>query len=295
MSPDDPRHGTPAGATAHYRAGQHACAACAKAKRRRAIEAELDAMAGNPRRAPLGRRAHAVILRTPKAALVEASGITGPMLARLEREGPDSIVIAATRERLLRAGAQHFWTPTGVQRRLRALMAIGWSMNALAIELDIWPDHLRRIANHDPQFVRRSFGDLLVAAYDRLSMTVREGRGASRARNTALRHGWSPPLAWDELDIDDPECRPAAVDDAPVRGQKGWTAVLLEDAEWLADAGVTLTVALERLEMRQDTFREGCTRAGRADIYWRLARREPNGEERYETSVAIRRAQGDAA
>lgn len=63
---------------------------------------------------------------------------------------------------------------------------------------------------------------------------------------------------------------------------------LIEDAEFLADTGVTLTEALARLGVRRDNLWQAAKREGRSDVYWALADREPNGLMRRAVSRARR-------
>lgn len=92
------------------------------------------------------------------------------------------------------------------KRRIRALMRMGWTY-----------DHIAEVAYPGSRAGSHTIYHMVAAAkvihpntfavismaYDKLSAH----RGPSqKTRNHALRKGWPPPLAWD--DIDDPECRP---------------------------------------------------------------------------------------
>jgi transcriptional regulator with XRE-family HTH domain len=101
----------------------------------------------------------------------------------------------------------------GATRRLRALVALGWSQQKLAERLGILP------GNATALFKGR--GDISVrrdrqvrALYDELSMTLppattqRERISVSRARNFAKANGWLPPLAWDDEQMDDASYQP---------------------------------------------------------------------------------------
>lgn len=175
----------------------------------------------------------------------------------------------------------------GVERRVRALQAIGWSMDLIAAEGG-WKDRdsIWYFVRGDSVTCTRRTAERIEAVYRKLSMTP----GPSRI--TAIRAekaGWPPPLAWD--DIDNPDERPTLGEPDQRAGNGGRSvATLIEDAEWLADGDATLTEVIERLSVNRDTFRETCTRAGRSDLYWRLARREPDGEQRWATREGIRRS-----
>jgi hypothetical protein len=96
----------------------------------------------------------------------------------------------------------------GVGRRLRAMIAIGWTEGDLAYRLN-WPVQMVADALADARVPAGA--DYVVARfYDRHSMTP--GRSmASRERASALR--WAPPLAWDDDELDDPNGCP----------QNGWS------------------------------------------------------------------------
>lgn len=205
-------HGLSGGAMRHWRAGERPCDACLTEKRRASKAATLDRERGNPRTVELGDAAHAIIAATPRLQLAEATGLMVHKLSRLHAAGPGQRVHRRTRDRILAAGGQKFWTPIGIQRRLRALQAIGWSARAVAAEMGTEETTLRNLIRREhPQFVRRAYAERILAAYDVLSATPRGGRGAARARNAAAANGWAPPSAWD--DIDDPHEDPFAEGD----------------------------------------------------------------------------------
>lgn len=132
---------------------------------------------------------------------------------------------------------------TGTRRRLRALVAMGWSLNAIA---DREGCSWSRIRNwRDAELVQVSTVQSVRRVYDDMSMRVPQPRTKSEraavtyAKRYAARNGWVPPLAWDDETIDDPDAVPdvegvaqvvvsevfadrfdPAVVDAAVRGQK---------------------------------------------------------------------------
>lgn len=88
----------------------------------------------------------------------------------------------------------------GVTRRLRALVAIGYSMAYLSRELHISSSYISRLATGHRSRVNPDTAAKVGALYDRLSMVP----GPSQAARTkAIRMGWAPPLAWDDDEIDD--------------------------------------------------------------------------------------------
>ena len=99
----------------------------------------------------------------------------------------------------------------GTRRRIRALMALGWSTAVLDAELGKARTYTTALLRRNgPVYVTTA--QQYAALYERLSMTLPpdetryQRQFASRARNLARRNGWPPPFAWD--DIDDPNERP---------------------------------------------------------------------------------------
>lgn len=88
----------------------------------------------------------------------------------------------------------------GTQRRIQALMVLGWTSRDIA-ERCGWatPQAVTELLTAR-RFIQRSTAALVAAAYDELSM--RPGPSAQN-RVRCRRKGWAPPLAWDN--IDDPD------------------------------------------------------------------------------------------
>lgn len=142
MSPDDPRHGTPAGYRAHRRAAEDACQPCLDAMAQYQHRRIVDQYLGRPRAVP----------------------------------------------------------SLGFRRRVEALQAIGWSVNAIAERLGI--DVRVLPARMKSTYVRRTTFDRMASIYEEMCMTVPNDRYANRRRNLARRKGYVPPLAWDDIDTD---------------------------------------------------------------------------------------------
>lgn len=109
----------------------------------------------------------------------------------------------------------------GTQRRLRALVALGHTWKTLGDQLGMERTNVRRLAVREPGIMRASLADAIATLYDAWSMrvpTTTDGPGARRireARQLAADNGWLPPLAWEGIDIDDPNAvaDPGGVDD----------------------------------------------------------------------------------
>lgn len=158
----------------------------------------------------------------------------------------------------------------GTHRRIQALVACGWTFSALARHLDRSPYAVRAILSHDR--VRLDTARRIIALYDQLWDTPPpNNRTANLARNHAARHGWPVPLAWDDDTIDDPTAKPYK----PRNGVLGLKGSLVENVEWLADAGEKLPAIARDLGITQDSIKAALWRANRRDLVARIMP-EPN-------------------
>lgn len=107
-------------------------------------------------------------------------------------------------KRIRMSGQSRRIDATGTARRLRALVAIGWTFDDLAHQLGYASKgSLRNITAR--RYVSPATEKRVRALYDRLSMTHGP---SSRSRAIARGRGWAPPLAWDDDSIDDPAAEP---------------------------------------------------------------------------------------
>ena len=145
--------------------------------------------------------------------------------------GPCKRAAAAAEARyaLLRSrGVQSRLPALGVQRRLQALYALGWTWTALDQELGLF-NMAEKWGNQPISYVFPQTHRLIADLYDRLSMrlppmtTIEERRAASRARNGARRRGWAPPMAY--VEIDDPK-------DVPLMNERLTRWDSFEDRFW---------------------------------------------------------------
>lgn len=108
----------------------------------------------------------------------------------------------------------------GTARRLQALAWLGWTWKQLERELGSDEMMVRRWAlrTNPGQFVFPDTARRVAELYERLCMTpaprdtVAQRNAYARAHNRALRNGWMPPLAWDDIDNDP---TPPTVEKAP--------------------------------------------------------------------------------
>lgn len=166
-------------------------------------------------------------------------------------------------------GVQSRLSPVGVQRRLRALVAMGYTWRSLDGHLG-YHNMAEKWGNHDLRYVFPSTVAKVAAVYDKLSMTFPpattsvERAGITKARGLARRKGWPPPLAWN--DIDDPTEQP--IDWHYVSGDR---QAALDD---LLDRRVGVSEAARVLGVSVKALEKWTQRHGRAGDFRQLVARE---------------------
>jgi len=135
----------------------------------------------------------------------------------------------------------------GTQRRLRALAAIGWDINTLAHRGGYQPIAIRNWRAARCPRIKKVQAARIAALYEQLCGT--QGP-SSRSRGHARRHGWAPPLLWDELDIDDPAATP--IDDTPQVDNR--RRVHRDDLEHLRGYGLPVEVIAQRLAVKPSSI-----------------------------------------
>lgn len=96
----------------------------------------------------------------------------------------------------------------GTRRRVQALVAIGHTFSRIGDALDLSQSAANALAHRDGAYMRTSTAARVARLYDAWSMTLPpettplERRNAAYARTIARKHGWAPPLAWDDIDND---------------------------------------------------------------------------------------------
>lgn len=139
----------------------------------------------------------------------------------------------------------------GARRRVRALQRMGWSLRMIAADAG-WnsPEALQYVMRSET--VNRRSWWRIAEAYDRLSMRVPPVSSATaRARNHAIRLGYPPPLAWD--DIDDPNAEPWTPEQQG-RGRPTTLPTQIEEYDFLIRQGESEEQVFARLGIRS---REG--------------------------------------
>lgn len=99
---------------------------------------------------------------------------------------------------------------TGTRRRIQALAAFGWSITQQAAEVGWTVSNLHALLSRE--LVQRTTAQTVEDLYDKWSMTEPpSGYARTRVLAVARKHGWFPPLAWDDDSIDDPAAFPVLV------------------------------------------------------------------------------------
>lgn len=201
MRPDDPRHGTAAGATAHHREGSDVCEPCATAK----VRADKRRRVYGSNLVPLPDHIWRIVHGTDIRLLSRTTGVSECAIKNMRKKHGQLNIYRHTLERLEQFNPV---TDIGVQRRAQALAALGWSSTQIAAHAGIHHEYVRNTQNQTQKhYLHQATRDGIVAAFEALHMsTPPPNRWVSRVRSVALAKGWVPPLAWD--DIDDPAARP---------------------------------------------------------------------------------------
>lgn len=95
----------------------------------------------------------------------------------------------------------------GTTRRLRALVAIGWTDAQLAESFCLRRRLVAELLDGVHRQVELPLARYIALRYERVSGTAREGATADAARARAKEAGWASTIAWDDIDIDAPNAR----------------------------------------------------------------------------------------
>jgi hypothetical protein len=113
-----------------------------------------------------------------------------------------SLAHKAYRLRVISSGPQ-IVDATGTRRRLQALQRIGWTQPDLAAMLGSREYEVYRWTQPSTVRIARRTRNKVAALYARLSDTPKPNPDRRTIRR-AERHGWLPPIWWDDDTIDDP-------------------------------------------------------------------------------------------
>lgn len=147
----------------------------------------------------------------------------------------------------------------GTLRRLRALVADGWTAAELARRLDHRRENMHQLLRPRPTgSVTMTIADKVARLYADLHALAPEEHGVSRyyaerARALAAAQGWAPSAYWDDEDFDNPEFEPA-LPGSLRRNEQG--AVRRAEVEHLASFGLGHEEIAARLSMSPSYVRD---------------------------------------
>lgn len=241
---------------------------------------QLDRELGRPRTVPVEpvRRhiAHLRALGWSWRGIAEAAGLGEGTARWIVTSTAQSVVRVDTARRILaltpesineRSNPAGFVPAIGTRRRIRALLAIGWTHAEQQARSGI----LTAVTvSQAGEWVTRATADAVKALYDELAMTP----GPSvRTRARAARLGYAPPLAWDDSTIDDPAGTP---DIGEVARTPGRPPVDVDEFMWLINTGEDPGRAARRLGVTLKGIERAARRHGRDDV---LAHTKPSRED----------------
>lgn len=129
----------------------------------------------------------------------------GEMQKRVKRETAEKILCIRPEIHMLAGGTSI--PARGAHRRVQALVARGWSMSKIAERIGWTRANFGRMMQSDKVSVttHRAIAALYAELWDQAppEESQRDKIAASRARKHAAARNWAPPLAWDDIDLDD--------------------------------------------------------------------------------------------
>ncbi|MFJ6316024.1 hypothetical protein ACIQJW_08085 [Streptomyces californicus] len=157
--------------------------------------------------APAAKRLHELHEKSGWDDIARAAGTSGAHLrqiafGRLPQISPKTQAkIMAIRPAT--TGGQYI-DSTGTVRRVRALIALGYTLIEIAEAATVAVARVQTLAAGYPS-LRRTVANRIANAYRELSETPGTN---TRAKNRAIANRWAPPAAWDDDTIDDPAAIP---------------------------------------------------------------------------------------
>ena len=249
-----PEHGTYARANGSpgYRPPCY-CTPCVLIKRKVRKRSKVNRQMGRSARIDARpARKHLVMLHQTMSwsTLVTATGIDDRRLCRIYG-GHQTRIARTTHARITavqppsQAVDSKYIDATGAIRRIRALMAVGYSARAIAAAASSTEARIQRIASGVQPTLRAGLAKRVSRAYRALAfLPVPENRFTTRARNRAASNGWAGPLAWGE-EIDDPSAAPEVDEPVSVGRKRHGTADLERVAELTRQGRTAGEIALD--------------------------------------------------
>lgn len=146
----------------------------------------------------------------------------------------------------------------GAQRRVRALIARGWSQKELARRLGLPEGHFGGIVRGEQVKITYRHHMRICEVYDELWNAPVEGtkRSIGLSLRRAREFGWAPPMAWDEGAIDDQHAEPVGMRDEAPSSRGRTRQVYLDDVEHLRKFGMSNYDIAKQLKVSPYTLRD---------------------------------------
>lgn len=201
------------------------------------------------------------------SGMAETSGISDQTIHRIVR-GDREHIHRDTQEAILslrdgtifeRSRPTGYVPKIGAQRRLQALMAMGWRHSDTTAILGFSSSNIL----HQPgPWITRSKHDAMCRAYDQL--WDQPGPSASTAAR-AIKAGYLLPMAWDEGTIDNPD-HLAVLDTEPGKKREANSVAFIGEVEFFVSIGADRYEIAERLNETPDSLMSRLRRHGREDL-----------------------------
>lgn len=158
----------------------------------------------------------------------------------------------------------------GTQRRLQALMVLGWPLTEIQRSCEL--SALGRCLTRDQVTARvaRSVRDFYDTHWSCAPQAadLRTTAMHERTRARARRAGWLPPLAWDDDTIDDPGAAAPRLAARPATSAR--TRIYVDDVIELVTHGATWPELETRLGTCRNSIEVALNRAGRSELVSRI-------------------------
>ena len=160
-------------------------------------------------------------------------------------------------------------TTVGIQRRLRALAAVGWTQDQIGARLGVTAQNVSQMVTDRPRECHSAKVERrVVAAY--ADMWQGPETPSPRAMLMARKKGWVSALAWDDDTIDDARVKPTGL----VLSEAVTFANTLENLLEMAGASRSWSEACNRLGKSPATLERQLSRHGYLDEVRAAFRRE---------------------
>lgn len=146
-------------------------------------------------------------------------------------------------------------TAVGARRRLQALAAIGWTRGQIGTALGTTENAVSEVLFKNRAFISDGLGVRIQRAYEQMW----EGPEVPNRHSvrTGRKHGFAPPLAWDDETIDDARVSPRGLIDSA-------RSDLVADLFELAELGESWQQAMVRVGYEnEDSLKRQLHRSGR--------------------------------